>query len=164
MRFILLDRIVELDIGDRVIATKTFCPQEEFFLDHFPGFPVVPGTLLTEVMAQAGGWLVASTVNFRLWPFLSMIDKVKFRQFVRPGEALHIEASIRSSEERQYWVSAKICRSDQWVARARLFYHLMDQPEVVFNKASVDQLASWRVDVFEGLGGGSFLKAESEKG
>ena len=93
-----------------------------------------------------------------------MIDKVKFRQFVRPGEALHIEASIRSSEERQYWVSAKISRSDQWVARARLFYHLMDQPEVVFDGTTIHQLASWRVDVFEALGGGRFPKATSEKG
>ena len=93
-----------------------------------------------------------------------MIDKAKFREFVRPGEELQIEASIRSSEERQYWVFAKICTSDQWVARARLFYHLMDQPEVVFKQASVDQLAGWRARVFDGLGGSRFQKAESKKG
>ena len=55
MRFIFVDEIIELQPGEHIKAIKTISSGEEFFRDHFPGFPVVPGVLLTEMMAQAAG-------------------------------------------------------------------------------------------------------------
>ena len=58
MRFSLIDRIVELEPGERVTATKSLTMAEEYLADHFPHFPVMPGVLMLEAMTQAGAWLV----------------------------------------------------------------------------------------------------------
>ena len=55
MRFVLVDRIVSLTPGDQITAVRLIRPDEDYFADHFPGFPVVPGVLLTEMMAQTAG-------------------------------------------------------------------------------------------------------------
>lgn len=72
-----------------------FPPESSFFPDHFPGFPVVPGVILLEAMAQLSGKLIGYTVRLQRgdWPFpiLSMANGVKFRRFVRPDEVVDLE-------------------------------------------------------------------------
>jgi 3-hydroxyacyl-[acyl-carrier-protein] dehydratase len=92
VRFVLVDRLVRVELGERLHAEKTFDPGEELFLDHFPGRPLVPGTLLTEAIAQAGGWLLVIASGFRVWPILAMVERAKFRRPVRPGTRLDLEA------------------------------------------------------------------------
>lgn len=103
MRWLFLDRIDELVPGESARAVKTFHPDEPFFEDHFPRFPVVPGVLLLEALAQLSGKLVGFTVRRERgdWPFpiLSMMERVKFRRFVRPGERVELHTQIRDLRE-----------------------------------------------------------------
>lgn len=100
MRWILLDRIVEMEPGSRAAGLKAATRSEDFFADHFPGFPVVPGVLLLEALAQLSGKLLEVTIleqrHFWSWPIFSMADKVKFRRFVRPGDQVRLESEILS--------------------------------------------------------------------
>ncbi len=100
MRWQLVDRIDTLDPGERASGVKCFTLSEPFFEDHFPDFPVVPGVLLLESLAQLSGKLIGYTVRIRRgdWPFpiLSMMNTVKFRKFVRPGEPVELRTSLKA--------------------------------------------------------------------
>ena len=100
MRWLLVDTIDEMVVEDRAYGRKTYGDSEEFFQDHFPGFPVVPGVLILESLAQLAGKLIGYTVRKKRgdWPFpiLSMMQKVKFRKFVAPGQEIKLEVRLRS--------------------------------------------------------------------
>lgn len=121
MRFVLVDRFVEL-AGGRAVALKTFSPDEDFLADHFPGFPVIPGALLAEAMGQTGGWLIAWGEGFRRWPLLTMIDGVKLRRFVRPGEEIRLSAELRSSTGDAYEVRGEAEVGGRRVAEGRFLF------------------------------------------
>jgi 3-hydroxyacyl-[acyl-carrier-protein] dehydratase len=97
MRFILVDRIRALSPGESIRAEKVMSPAEELFQDHFPGFPVVPGVLLTEMMAQAAGKCLDAERRPRGKAMLAQIRSASFREWVRPGEIAEISASVLSS-------------------------------------------------------------------
>ena len=99
MRFLLVDRICELDPGKSIRAEKTFAASEEFFRDHFPNFPVVPGVLLTEVMAQAAGKCLDAERHPRGKAMLMEIKSARFRGWVRPDELMTTCATITTSRE-----------------------------------------------------------------
>ena len=121
MRFVLLDRFVEVT-DDRAVALKTFSDDEDFLEDHFPGFPVIPGTLLAEAMGQTGGWLIARREGFRRWPLLTMIDSVKLRRFVRPGEEIRLETVIRSTTADGYETRGEASVDGRRVAEGRFLF------------------------------------------
>lgn len=93
MRFVLVDRVLRVEAAERLVAETTFDAGEELFLDHFPGRPLVPGTLLTEAIAQAGGWLLVLGSAFLVLPILALVERAKFRRPVRPGTLLTLVAS-----------------------------------------------------------------------
>lgn len=91
--FLLVDRVRELD-EEKIVAIKNVSWNEPFFQGHFPGMPVMPGVLMVEAMAQAGGLLAARTSSFdpdKQVMFFMAIDKVKFRKTVSPGDQLVLE-------------------------------------------------------------------------
>jgi 3-hydroxyacyl-[acyl-carrier-protein] dehydratase len=93
--FQLIDRIVELDIGGKTITVEAQVPaQSTIFEGHFPGYPIMPGVLLTEAMAQSSGWLLLGLMKFERMPFLAMIKEAKMRGFVSPGQLLTIVAKV----------------------------------------------------------------------
>jgi 3-hydroxyacyl-[acyl-carrier-protein] dehydratase len=93
--FQLIDRIVDLDLDEKTITVEARVPQTHtIFEGHFPGFPIMPGVLLTEAMAQSSGWLLLGITKFERMPFLAMIKDAKMRGFVSPGQLLTIEAKI----------------------------------------------------------------------
>jgi 3-hydroxyacyl-[acyl-carrier-protein] dehydratase len=93
--FQLIDRIVDLNIGERTITVEAQVPQQHtIFEGHFPGFPIMPGVLLTEAMAQSCGWLLLGVMKFERMPFLAMVKEAKMRGFVSPGQLLTIEAKV----------------------------------------------------------------------
>lgn len=96
MRFLLIDRIVSLEPGRRIHAVKTLPPDEELFLDHFPGFPVVPGVLLVEMMAQAAGKCIHSGSEDYGVAMLGRINEATFRDWVRPGQLIDVFAEVVS--------------------------------------------------------------------
>ncbi|MHB8267785.1 3-hydroxyacyl-ACP dehydratase FabZ family protein [Bradyrhizobium sp.] len=93
--FHLIDRIADLNIGEKTITVEAQVPQHNtIFEGHFPGYPLLPGVLLIESMAQTSGWLLIALMKFERMPFLAMVKEAKMRSFVTPGELLKVEASV----------------------------------------------------------------------
>jgi 3-hydroxyacyl-[acyl-carrier-protein] dehydratase len=93
--FTLIDRILDLDLADRTIRVEAQVPEKHtIFEGHFPGFPIMPGVLLTEAMAQSSGWLLLGVLKFERMPFLAIVKEAKMRGFVSPGQLLTIEAKV----------------------------------------------------------------------
>ena len=93
--FQLLDRIVELDIANRTIRTEATVPHEStIFQGHFPGYPLMPGVLLLETMAQTSGWLIIGVTKFQRMPFLAAFKEAKLRTFIQPGTKLSPTAKL----------------------------------------------------------------------
>ena len=93
--FQLIDRITDLDVGKRTITVEAQVPQTStIFEGHFPGYPLMPGVLLIEAMAQTSGWLLIAHLKFERMPFLASVKEAKMRDFVTPGELLTIDASL----------------------------------------------------------------------
>lgn len=111
MRWLLVDGIDSLTVGERAVGHKTWSADEEFFEDHFPRFPVVPGVLVMEALAQLAGKLIGYTVRQQRgdWPFpiLSMMNSVKFRRFVKPGDRVELEARLTSLREEMAGVTVR---------------------------------------------------------
>jgi 3-hydroxyacyl-[acyl-carrier-protein] dehydratase len=93
--FQLIDRILELDMAKKTITAEAQVPREStIFEGHFPGYPIMPGVLLIESMAQTAGWLLLALMSFERMPFLAAVKEAKMRGFVNPGELLTVEASL----------------------------------------------------------------------
>src|SRR5947208_6953882 len=93
--FQLIDRIVDLDLAQQTIRTEARVPSAStIFEGHFPGFPLMPGVLLIESMAQTAGWLVVAQRRFEAMPFLASLKEVKLRTFVKPGTRLLFSAKL----------------------------------------------------------------------
>lgn len=97
MRFLLVDEILELVPGQSIKACKGIAHDEDYFRDHFPGFPVVPGVLLTEMMAQAAGKCLLAENATRGRPMLGQIKSASFRGWVLPGQSVLLTAEIKVS-------------------------------------------------------------------
>jgi len=94
--FLLVDRVIEYEPGERIVGIKNVTINEEFFVGHFPGMPIMPGVLIIEAMAQVGGLLLMDTVESpedKIVYFMSL-DKVKFRRPVIPGDQLVFELEM----------------------------------------------------------------------
>lgn len=94
--FLLVDRVVEIEAGKRIVAIKNVTVNEPFFTGHFPGYPIMPGVLLCEAVVQAGGILARVTSgegddHARVLAMLTSLDRVRFRQQVTPGDQLRLE-------------------------------------------------------------------------
>ena len=126
MRWLLVDVIDTLEVGDIATGRKTWHAEEEFFQDHFPSFPVVPGVLLMEALAQLAGKLIGFSVRQKRgdWPFpiLSMMNGVKFRKFVRPGEEVTLEAKLVSLREEMAGVKVRAKCNGRVVAQAEQIF------------------------------------------
>jgi 3-hydroxyacyl-[acyl-carrier-protein] dehydratase len=107
--FQLIDRIVDLNIGERTITVEAQVPEKStIFEGHFPGYPIMPGVLLTEAMAQSSGWLLLGLMKFERMPFLAMIKEAKMRGFVSPGQLLTIDAKVEHEGSGFAVTSAKV--------------------------------------------------------
>jgi beta-hydroxyacyl-ACP dehydratase FabZ len=95
--FLLVDRILEVELGRRVVGIKNVSANEGFFQGHFPGHPIMPGVLILEAMAQVGGVLLMRTLNAsaaKKVMYFTGIDRAKFRRPVLPGDQLRIACEI----------------------------------------------------------------------
>ncbi len=120
MRFILTDQILELEPLKRIVASKHVSPDEDYFLDHFPGYPVVPGVLLVEMIAQAAGRCLIAGIDKSLWPIFLQIRQANFRKSVFPGASLKIEAIIETCNRNTSAARGKIVLDGEIVADASI--------------------------------------------
>ena len=105
--FLLVDRIIEIDLGKRIVGIKNVSVNEPFFQGHFPGYPVMPGVLIIEAMAQVGGVLAFKSVEEKMdisgkLVYFAGIDKAKFRKPVLPGDQIRFELEVIHVKE-PYW-------------------------------------------------------------
>ena len=96
--FLLVDRVLELTAGERIVALKNVTANEPFFSGHFPGQPLMPGVLICEAVVQAGGILARASVDTPSQQgkvaMLTGLDHVRFRRQVVPGDQLRLEVEI----------------------------------------------------------------------
>jgi 3-hydroxyacyl-[acyl-carrier-protein] dehydratase len=99
--FILVDRVLEIEDGKRIVAIKNVTINEPFFPGHFPDFPVMPGVLIIEAMAQAGAILTFTMPDMQAGPdslfYFAGIDRARFKRRVQPGDQLRLEVEFMRS-------------------------------------------------------------------
>src|ERR1700680_4836852 len=95
--FLLIDRVIEIERKQRIVALKNVTINEPFFAGHFPSLPIMPGVLIVEAIAQAGGALLLTEVEDRKNKLMGFtgIERAKFRQRVSPGDQLRIEVEVK---------------------------------------------------------------------
>lgn len=102
MRFVLIDRILEVKTGQSLLAAKNLSLAEEYLADHFPGFPVMPGVLMLEALTQAGAWLIRDMEDFaHSVVLLKQAKTIKYGSFVEPGRQLQLRVEVVSHGERE---------------------------------------------------------------
>jgi 3-hydroxyacyl-[acyl-carrier-protein] dehydratase len=124
--FLLIDQVAELEPGKRVVGLKTVSLERDSFLKgHFPEYPVMPGVLIVEALAQAGAVLVMydRTPDGRV-PFFARIDNCRFRQQVRPGDTLRLEVEVTSFREPVGKAHARALVGDKLACEADLTFAL----------------------------------------
>ncbi len=121
MRFCLIDRIVQLEPGSRLVALKGLAMAEEYLADHFPAAPVMPGVLMLEALVQASAWLVRASEDFsHSVVVLKEARSVKYANFVEPGSVLRITTEVISQDERLTKLKAQATVDGQAAVAARL--------------------------------------------
>lgn len=119
-----IDRIIDLELGKRVVAMKNVTINEQFFQGHFPDTPIMPGTLIIEAMAQTSTFLFydPNNTNQKLNFYLGIVKDVRFLKAVFPGDQLKIEAqSVRLAEDSAY-VKAVATVEDEKVCEGELVF------------------------------------------
>jgi 3-hydroxyacyl-[acyl-carrier-protein] dehydratase len=127
--FHLIDRIVELKADEQKIIVEAQVPKEStIFEGHFPGYPLMPGVLLIESMAQASGWLLLGVLKFERMPILAAVKEAKVRGSVFPGDLMTIEASLAHEGSGYAMTEAKIRVGGKLRANATLTFTLIPFP------------------------------------
>jgi beta-hydroxyacyl-ACP dehydratase FabZ len=124
--FLLVDKILELEPGKRVVARKNVTFNEPFFVGHFPGNPIMPGVLIIEAMAQAGGIMILTVDKHKgKLAYLAAVEKARFRKTVLPGDSLVTTITMQRAGSRMGWVKAVAHVDGTLVCEADLAFALV---------------------------------------
>jgi 3-hydroxyacyl-[acyl-carrier-protein] dehydratase len=127
--FLLIDRILSVVPGEQIVALKNVTINEPFFNGHFPGYPIMPGVLIVEAIAQAGGALLLSEFSDhadKLMLFAS-IDNARFRKPVRPGDQLRIEVAVLKRRATLVKMGGKVFVDGALVSEAEVMCQLVER-------------------------------------
>jgi beta-hydroxyacyl-ACP dehydratase FabZ len=128
---LLVDRIVEIDEGKRIVGIKNVTANEQFFQGHFPGAPVMPGVLIVEAMAQCSAVLILRDIPDRdrkLFLF-GGVDKARFRRPVLPGDQLRMECEVLQRRSNTIKVKGVASVDGNVVAEAEMLSIMVERPE-----------------------------------
>ena len=130
--FLLVDRIIELVPPHRAVGLKQVTVNEPFFQGHFPAYPVMPGVLIVEAMAQVGGVAVLSSDEYadKLALFAG-IDNVRFKRQVKPGDTLRIEVELAQIRRGIGTGSGTATVDGELACRGEIMFALVDKPEAM---------------------------------
>ncbi|MGB4710677.1 MAG: 3-hydroxyacyl-ACP dehydratase FabZ family protein [Fuerstiella sp.] len=132
MRWYWVDKFIEFNSGESAKAVKNVSLAEEHLHDHFPGFPVMPASLMIEGMAQTGGILLGEKNDFQYNVILAKVPKVEFHSWACPGDQLIYSATLEDAREEGGSVKVVATVEDRLVAEAEIvFVHLSsDDPQL----------------------------------
>jgi len=134
-RFKLVDRILEINTAERTIRCEAVVPTESTILDHhFPGYPLMPGVLMLESMAQTSGWMILGVQGFRQMPFLAAAREAKFRTFVEPGIRLEMSAKMVHEGSGFALTQAQGTHDGKVVCDATITFRVVDFPKPEFKQ------------------------------
>jgi 3-hydroxyacyl-[acyl-carrier-protein] dehydratase len=119
VRFLLVDRITELESGKRARGIKNVTLSEDFFAFHFPDFPVMPGALITECLVQLADWTVRESENFAYVGLPFQFETIKFYNMVRPGDCLQLDVEVLDHPPGRYFFRCEARCNDKVVAVGR---------------------------------------------
>jgi 3-hydroxyacyl-[acyl-carrier-protein] dehydratase len=122
MRWFWIDRVTHLEKGKRARAVKNVTLAEEHLHDHFPGYPVMPQSLMIEGMAQTGGILAGSTVDFKENIVLAKVSKATFYRQVHPGDQMIFEAELVESRSEGHRTETRITVDGELVAESSMMF------------------------------------------
>jgi 3-hydroxyacyl-[acyl-carrier-protein] dehydratase len=128
---LLVDRIVEIDSGKRIVGIKNVSANEQFFQGHFPGAPVMPGVLIVEAMAQCAAVLILRDIPNReekLFLF-GGVDKARFRKPVIPGDQVRLECEIMQRRSNSVRIHGKATVNGELVAEAEMLSVMVERPK-----------------------------------
>ncbi len=127
--FLMIDKIIELELDKRVVGVKSVTINEPFFQGHFPGQPIMPGVLIIEAMAQASGILILNSLpNFKeKLVYFMQINNAKFRKPVVPGDQLFLEIVLVSKKTKIFIMKGKAMVNDKVVAEADFMAGVVDR-------------------------------------
>ena len=129
--FLLVDRVLESEPGKRIVAEKNVTVNEWFFQGHFPDFPIMPGVLIIEALAQAGAVLLLSDESVKgQIPLFAGIDKCRFRAPVTPGDVLRLEVEFTARRGPIGKGNARATVGGKLAAEAELTFALTPMPTV----------------------------------
>jgi len=134
--FQMIDRFVDVNVGERRSRAVCTVPQHStVFEGHFPGYPLMPGVLLIECMAQTTGWLVSALTGFTGLPALAGVKEAKIRTAVYPGDELEFEGHVIHEGSGYAIGEAKGWSKGNAVCDAQLTYRIVPYPNLEFRKA-----------------------------
>lgn len=128
--FLLVDKIVDLEIGKRVVGVKSVTYNEPFFPGHFPGNPIMPGVLILEAMAQTGGVFLLNSIpdHENKIAYFMQINNAKFRKPVLPGDQLFMVIEMVNQKSKVITIKGKSYVNDLLVAEADFMVAIVDKP------------------------------------
>jgi len=131
MRFLLVDRVLSWEPDKRMTGVKNVTMSEDFLEFHFPRYPVMPGVMLLEALAQVAGWLTAASSDFEHWALLEHVRTSKFYGFALPGDQVQLEVEAAASDDPETRVFRCAARVDgELRARAELEMRLVPMIEI----------------------------------
>jgi 3-hydroxyacyl-[acyl-carrier-protein] dehydratase len=153
VRWIWIDRFESFEPGARAVAVKNVSLAEEHLHDHFPGYPIMPASLMIEGMAQTAGILVGEARSFAEKVILAKVKRAVFHSIVRPGETLRYDARIEQLTESAATTAGRVTVGDELVGEVDIVFSHIDQnlsglefPEenFVFTEAFMSLLKTFR--------------------
>ncbi len=120
MKYILIDKVMDCQAGQRIVAVKSVSLAEEYLADHFPAFPVTPGVFLLQGLVEAASWLVRQTQDFaHSMVLLEETKNVKYKSFAAPGMQIRYEIDAKSIDEKTSSFKGHGVVNDESIVEAR---------------------------------------------